>query len=371
MAIRLVRFAADAQLRLVRSPLAQRRSRRRSERGVYTLLFALFLPVLCGMIGLAIDVSHFWLVRSQLQNAADAAALAGAKDLDGTSTGRTHALTHASQFATDYVVDGAVVSDDDVVVNETGRWSFTDGTFSATSVSDIAANAVRVTVRRRDIPSFFSPLLSDAAASQTLAATAVAVAGGPGKVPCASPFVMGGCVLGRDSSGKVVCPSELSFQNGLTSIGLTHPDGSSPVNGNNTKSYIANALNDPAACDQGATVGDSLSLQNGNDIAHASINDINDATGDGGSPLSLIVPVVDMDCSGSGPTYNGTAAVVGFVKMSLIGARWTDDAPEAVAAACPTLGKKNLCVKSDCRLMTEVPAGGTIQPSSPRVYLVR
>lgn len=43
-----------------------------------TVFLALIMVVLVGFLGLAVDVGHLYLVKGQLQNAADAAALAGA-----------------------------------------------------------------------------------------------------------------------------------------------------------------------------------------------------------------------------------------------------------------------------------------------------
>src|SRR5829696_6395448 len=58
-----------------------RASRRKGERGnvlAYTVLSALFLFL---AVGLGVDLSHLYLSKTELQNAADAAALAGASAL--------------------------------------------------------------------------------------------------------------------------------------------------------------------------------------------------------------------------------------------------------------------------------------------------
>src|SRR6185503_10006573 len=180
------------------------------------------------------------------------------------------------------------------------------------------------------------------------------------------PIVLATCQIPTNPSNQVTCPINLSFQSGLSSVGLTHPDGSSPVNGNNTTPYIRNALN-PATCSSPVGVGQQLYLQNGNDLQQTSVNDINTATANGANPLPIVLPVVDLPCGTNGPNYNQSANVVGFLKMNLVGARWTGDAPPAVAAACPTLGKKNVCVKAGCTMLTGVPGGGTIQVSGDKV----
>lgn len=58
---------------------------RDAERGQALLLFALGLAVFAGMVALAIDVGAFLQERRSLQNAADAAALAGAVELPGSA----------------------------------------------------------------------------------------------------------------------------------------------------------------------------------------------------------------------------------------------------------------------------------------------
>jgi hypothetical protein len=182
---------------------------------------------------------------------------------------------------------------------------------------------------------------------------------------------MASCQIKYDGGGNLICPTNMTFQTGPNAIGLTHPDGTSPISGNNTKPYISTALADPLGCKQKVDAGRDLYLQNGNDLAQQSVNDINKATSDGTKPLQILVPVVDAPCSSSGPSYNGNAAVVGFLKMKLVGARWTSTAPAAVAAACPQIGMKDICVTADCSLIPHAPGGGTVQTDPDRIYLVR
>jgi Flp pilus assembly protein TadG len=56
--------------------------RPRNERGVVFLWVALFLTLILGFVALTIDIAKLMTARSQLQNAADAAALAGASAID-------------------------------------------------------------------------------------------------------------------------------------------------------------------------------------------------------------------------------------------------------------------------------------------------
>lgn len=55
----------------------------RSQRGAVAIVFALSVPLLLGLAALAIDVSRLWVIRSELQAAADACALAAVSQLRG------------------------------------------------------------------------------------------------------------------------------------------------------------------------------------------------------------------------------------------------------------------------------------------------
>jgi hypothetical protein len=57
----------------------------RDEKGQIVIMFTIMVPVIMGVIGLSLEVGRVYLLHSQLQDLADAAALAGAKKLDGTA----------------------------------------------------------------------------------------------------------------------------------------------------------------------------------------------------------------------------------------------------------------------------------------------
>lgn len=356
---------------LGRWPTARRREDREGERGFYLIVFTLMLPVLFGIMGLAVDLARYRHVQGELQNAADSAAFAAARSLNSTETGRTTATSIASTYAQAYKIDGHSITGPEITMNATGHWNATTSAFTTSNVSSAAANAVRVTVRRDDVRSFFTPILSGSLETRSFQASATAVAGGAGAVGCAAPLALASCILSHDASGNLVCPTKLSFQNGPKSVGLTHGDGTSPVNGNNTIPYFKDAVTNPLACNRPSTAGTEIALQNGNDLSKTSVDDINAATVNGTKPVAIIVPVVDKSCGSGGPTYNQTATVVGYVKLKIVGARWTTAAPAAVSAACPGLGTKNICVTSDCTPIESAPGGGTVQVDGTKVYLVR
>ncbi len=71
------------------------------KKGGVLVIFALSLVALIAMAALALDVAHLYGVKSQLQVAADAAALAGANALEGSSdtVKKTNATTEAKNVA--------------------------------------------------------------------------------------------------------------------------------------------------------------------------------------------------------------------------------------------------------------------------------
>ena len=63
------------------------------------IMFGVLLVVFLGFMALAIDLGRTYVVRTELQNAADAAALAGAKDLNQKAAGVTAAMNTAIKMA--------------------------------------------------------------------------------------------------------------------------------------------------------------------------------------------------------------------------------------------------------------------------------
>ncbi len=57
-----------------------------TQRGAVSVLVAFMIPVLLGIAALVIDLAYVQIVRNELQNDADAAALAGAKQLRSTTS---------------------------------------------------------------------------------------------------------------------------------------------------------------------------------------------------------------------------------------------------------------------------------------------
>lgn len=74
----------------------QRDERASNERGSVMIMTAIFALLLLVMVGFALDVSRIYVVRAELQKAADAAALTAARELNGGTGGIDKAVNQAT-----------------------------------------------------------------------------------------------------------------------------------------------------------------------------------------------------------------------------------------------------------------------------------
>jgi hypothetical protein len=100
---------------------------RKRQQGAVAIIVGLSIVILVGMLALVIDLGHLYIAKTELQNAADAAALAGAKELVGTADGVTAARDKAKEFASANNYDFSkpvVITDGDISfgASPTGPW---------------------------------------------------------------------------------------------------------------------------------------------------------------------------------------------------------------------------------------------------------
>jgi hypothetical protein len=167
--------------------------RRSGERGQTIILVAVSLVSLLAMAALAIDVVTLYVARSEMQRAADAAALAGAKafvDSGVTSLATTDpnyvavqglAQTMAGQIISDIVPQNRIQGTPPVLV---GTPTFNFGRPGNPQVS--------VTLQRADLPTFFSRIWGRT--FSTVSATAIAEAYNPANAPAGYPPIAPKCV---------------------------------------------------------------------------------------------------------------------------------------------------------------------------------
>lgn len=81
-----------------------------SERGSVMIMTAILMAGIILAVGLCIDVARVYMVRTELQNAADAAALAAARELDSGAGGIQDAVTRATTIVNNYGFNDAAVN---------------------------------------------------------------------------------------------------------------------------------------------------------------------------------------------------------------------------------------------------------------------
>lgn len=159
----------------------------RDQRGATAIQVALGMGVMFGAGGLAIDLGRAMHLQTEMQQAADAAALAGAAELDGGDDARQRARTAATgalgssniqTFATD--AEGALVA-----VSQVTFLSQLDPDMPATS--DTEARFIQVQVSPRESVPMLIPVLSGDDAPLRIGARATA---GFTRVACNIPPLM-------------------------------------------------------------------------------------------------------------------------------------------------------------------------------------
>ena len=181
-------------------------SRSSRDRGAILIWATLSMVMLVSMMALALNVGHMVSVRGELRNAADAAALAGVMELDGTEAVLDGAVDLAIDQAAQHSTDRTTVAvhHDDV---ELGRWAWNESPATAFhGIAEIRAQfpgqpdevakrvtAVRVRTDRAAMPVAFGGILGRNTVD--IGASAVAAGGGPCQAACAVPFTIADCNL--------------------------------------------------------------------------------------------------------------------------------------------------------------------------------
>jgi Flp pilus assembly protein TadG len=99
----------------------------RSERGSVTVMTAVLLVGLVLVLGMAIDVARIYMVRSGLQDAADAAALAAARELNYGTTGLNNAVAQADAIVNTYGFNHTGATASQVTITEVDFAQFLSG----------------------------------------------------------------------------------------------------------------------------------------------------------------------------------------------------------------------------------------------------
>ena len=339
------------------------RVRRRTERGAILIWSTFAVVMLAMLLAVVVNVGHLATVRGELQNAADAAALASARELSGRAAGLGTADGLADAQAAAHLSDQHSVETSDVrfgnwvppgrpcdpqdvqmPLDRRGGYS-TDGyRFCEVTGNDEASafriNAVYVKAERSDqapgggsVPMLFGGLLRRMSAP--VMSSAIAVTGGPCGSGCINvPMVVGvGCLT--DGGGLTCDPAQGQDQPGpLYAFGLSSTQVRtagwsvfSQVNPSQTAicDYLQQSRNSCTAIDVGTQV-DLIDIGQGNKFdgqcnpdkqtTRKTCDWFADYVGQ-----NIEVPIISK--SGSlgeecPSTYNGTAQIVGFATFNVL-----------------------------------------------------
>lgn len=181
-------------------PPRRRTGTRERERGAVAIIVGLLIVVLVGFVGLALDGGHLYLTKTELQNSADACALAASYDLTGApaipaaafpraeAAGRMIGKQNNVDFQGSAITDGNISVTFGTTLAAGGIWT-TAGAASPTS------KYVRCTITRTGIAAYFMSVMGFG--GQTVSSLATATLA-PAQTNCGIPLGM--CRVGTATS---------------------------------------------------------------------------------------------------------------------------------------------------------------------------
>ncbi len=298
------------------------------QRGISMVMFVASLPALLGFAALAVDVGHIYLVRSQLQNGADAAALAGAGRLDGTVAQLATARLMAYQFAAEHSANGTPIALHLNLANEPsgdialGHWhaeaappwfeALSDPASVVTAINAVQVRTHRTAASGGAVQSWLAQFIGRSFTE--VSARAIAVGGGPSNV-CAFPIAIPDCVV-RPKGGAPVCGAfNVRLRNDSSdNAGFTNMSPQPPVSIPILQQLIDDAHH--GVC-HSLSVGGDISLQNGNGLHPAGLP-ISSWIAENGGPVTVYLPILQTRGGGCNVRFNQAMPVAGFAKVKLV-----------------------------------------------------
>ncbi|BEQ13672.1 pilus assembly protein TadG-related protein [Desulfoferula mesophila] len=305
-------------------------------KGVVAVVVALVLVVLIGMAAMAIDIGYWFSSKSECQNAADAAALAGASKLltwntttmDVTGVDPTAAFAEAKTFSLSNQNAGTSL---DILENDClmGWWDFASRSLdpsrtfpmTATTTDPDDVTAFRVHVRRDatmnlPITSFFASIFGINQVNIDVVATAyLGWVSNVNEGDVELPIALIADAVADGSSGEYTprCGQELTFRSENTETAEWTNFFDSPTNDVDIRRYVTGAKTAPAL---DATTGDQLNVTNGS-LSQVTFNKLVDrfeaerVPNAPGGTWKTWMPVIYPSGSAN------TAQLVGFVQIEI------------------------------------------------------
>lgn len=238
--------------------------------GNVAIQIAIAMTILLGVSALVIDIGRGRVVKHQARNTAEAAAHAGAAQLDGTAAGVTAARAKAVEIAAENYVNGSPMTLDPNTANTpggdvvTGYWA--DDVFVPSTVPAVTTS-VEVIAREPNLGTFFAGAAFDRA-TMDVGDFAIAQAGGPSAAGCPFPLALPDCQITAYSGG--ICGADIILNNDRLDNGAWARIGSTQANA----SYIRSAL-DPNQCAAASDIDDRVTLNNGQ--VNSALRELGDA----------------------------------------------------------------------------------------------
>lgn len=195
---------------------------RQRQRGAIAIMVGFLIIALIGMLGIVIDLGHLYVRKTELQNAADAAALAGARQLNGQAGGisaaAASAIAIAAANASDLGKSAVAITNAQIRFGPTpdGAWSdLATAQGNPANMRFIRIDTAGIAQGTR--PTWFMQVVNSALASTT--ATGVAVAGATlceGQpmficMPVSGSFIPGQSYFFGESPGYPVGPGNIGY----------------------------------------------------------------------------------------------------------------------------------------------------------------
>ena len=220
--------------------------RARGQRGNVGIWGALAFTVVGAFMALSVHAGRSYSNRVELQNGADAAALAAAAQLDGTQQGIDAAGAAAAQPGARHRTENQAISIGAADI-DFGSWDRPTGVFTPITgrTSADLRNIIAVEVRdaRLNLPVALGPGFLGAPSTTAVRSSAVAVGGGPCEDQCAFPGAFADCML-LDESGNLRCDNRFYVLNNdwQDNFGLTSLDPSKAANVPNVKAALKDCV---------------------------------------------------------------------------------------------------------------------------------
>jgi Flp pilus assembly protein TadG len=293
----------------------------RDESGAVAIITAILMVVLLGFLSLAVDIGHLATVKNELQNAADAAALAGARALvfQSGEVARIVPLPDPPYCGQAKTWAQTTINQSDarnlsITTVQTGVWDWKTNTFTQSGACDATINAVHVEVQRNDVANqpvttWFARIFGVDTVNSGARATAAC-----GYLEGVEPGGWAPIALTQDFFG--------SLNEGDSGDIMFYPDqadngGWCLQDQNPTPPELTNAIKVQGPFAIG--IGDQVDLNNGTLVP--GINAVQDqiaaAKADGAAGWDIILPVVNRDMTNQ---LNQTADVIGFAHVLITAA---------------------------------------------------